>query len=1123
VGTAHRHGTLPISAQGSVGAALPNVLLSDAVRHNIVSISQLCGRGFRVLFDDTSVKILAQRSDRVLASGPLENGVYKVPVSDIKTLLPAEECNALVPTVSQIGSVSPDVDDLDLFHYRTGDTAKSILKQAVRQNLIQGVTLSKRHFTAKGSRNSHMCDICSRMKMTRISFPASRDKWMGTRVGEYVCADILPFTNLPSREGHENVLQIVDRASKWIWLFPLKRRTEKEVLAAITVFIQNDLAKLGLTCGHFHSDGGAELISSLVTTYLNGHGCSTTHSPRDTPEMNSISERRTRTLKEKMVCLLMRSGLPLPFWWCALKCAAWLLNRLPTRTAHGFITPYEYLYDRLPNLKWIRTWGCKAYAMRERGSLRKDLQAKAESGFLVGYGDINLGYEIFLPESNKIVTTVHVIFNEVIPSHTDDYWSEMTKLQVKVDPVARELTDYTYLVGVNHLDDEDGLVYVTTRVINQRGYIVGFRKLVTPDGQKTREEKVPIHIADIVRMSFSHKNLTVSPSAQAPDARSGGGLPDRRVGTPEVTPTRKSWNSQGRLATETPPRVAAQRNMAKRPLALDLSQQFATSKRSRRSVNCVANCTNMPTFADVCTLLFDTETPTSYKKALQSHESARWQEAMQLEISALEARGCWKVIDKPKRFVPLLRSHFVYKIKTKNGRIDRYKARLVVDGSGQKHGIDYKETFAPVVKYATFRTLIAISQVYGLKIHQMDVSNAFLYAKVDEDVYVIPHPELKISSGKVLKLLRSLYGLKQAPRNWNRHLLDFILSLGFVVSEVDVCLFYKIIDGTMVLIAVFVDDILIAAATIENLNVVKNSLNAKFKMVDMGQVHEFLGIRIVQKQSHITIDQQIYCETLLERYSNYVPSRNYNTTPMCQNLKLSKHDLCSDSQSVKVDKFPYSSIIGALMYLAVITRIDIAYVVGHLARFSSKPTYQACLAVSRVLSYLKLTAARGLCYSGRHLNLHGYSDSDWASCVDTRKSVSGWVVMMAGAPVAWQSKLQPIVTTSSMEAEYLAMYALISEMLWIRSLLHSIQLTRHNPVKLYIDNAAAECLAKNPVYHQRSKHIDVKYHWLRQHVSSDAFELLHVASDDNRADILTKMLTSILFHKHNDAMGHKLS
>jgi hypothetical protein len=1127
VGTANLHGSLPITAQGSVGG-VPDVLLSDSVRHNILSISQLCKLGFRVMFDDECVQIYTKSSDRVLATGWLEDGVYNVPVNDIKALLPVEHSKNIPSSVSQIASVSPAVDELDLLHYRTGDTAKSILKQAVRQNLIQGVHLHKRHFTNKSPK--HMCDICARMKMTRISFPASRDKWMGKRVGEYVCADILPFNGMASREGFENVLLIVDRASRWIWLYPLQRRNEKEVLASLKIFLQNDLSKLGQTCGHFHSDGGGELISTLVTNYLNGQGCGTSHSPRDTPEMNSISERRTRTLKEKMVCMLMRSGLPLPFWWCALKCAAWLLNRLPTRTAQGYITPHEYVYDRLPNLKWIRTWGCKAYAMRERGALRKDLQGKADSGFLVGYGDVGLGYEIFLPETNKIVTTVHVIFNEVIPSHTDEYWSEMTKLQVKVDPVAREVNDYVYLVGVHHLDDEDGLVYVTTRVVNQRGYIVGFRKLVTPDGQKTREEKVPIHIADIVRMSFSHKNNTTSPSAQAPDKRSAGGLPDRRVGTPEVTPTRKSWNSQGRLATETPPRVAAQRNMAKRPLALDLSQQFIQEdkrQRRQRNVNNLDECTHMfsmpSSFASVCSLLFDADTPTSYKKALESPESARWREAMQLEIDALKSRRCWRVIKKPSHYVPLLRTHFVYKIKTKDGRVDRYKARLVVDGSGQKHGIDYKETFAPVVKYTTFRMLMAICHIYGLTIHQMDVSNAFLYAKVDEDVYVLPHPELNIPPGYVLKLLQALYGLKQAPRNWNHHLIKFLISLGFEASPVDTCLLHKMVDnGEIVLVAVFVDDLLIAASSDAARDKVKNLLSAKFKMVDMGRVHEFLGIRITQSSSHTTIDQQIYCETVLERYAPYVSSRNYNTTPMCQNLKLSKQDMCSDLNAKKVAKFPYSSIIGALMYLAVLTRIDIAYVVGHLARFSSKPTYQACLAVSRVLQYLKLTSARGLRYSGSVLNLHGFSDSDWASCLDTRKSVTGWVVFMAGAPVAWQSKLQPIVTTSSMEAEYLAMYALICELLWMLSLLHSIKLTRAHPVKLYIDNAAAECLAKNPVYHQRSKHIDVKYHWLRQHVNSDVFELLHVASDDNRADIFTKMLTSALFHKHNDAMGHKL-
>jgi hypothetical protein len=211
------------------------------------------------------------------------------------------------------------------------------------------------------------------------------------------------------------------------------------------------------------------------------------------------------------------------------------------------------------------------------------------------------------------------------------------------------------------------------------------------------------------------------------------------------------------------------------------------------------------------------------------------------------------------------------------------------------------------------------------------------------------------------------------------------------------------------------------------------------------------------------------------------------------------------------------------MYLAVITRFDIAYVVAHLARFSSKPTYQACLAVSRVLSYLSKTAGRGIRYTGLALLLQAYCDSDWATCVDTRKSVTGWVVFMAGAPVAWQSKLQAIVTSSSMEAEYLALYAVVCEIIWILQLLSSIHLTRHNATPIYIDNTAAEALAKNPVYHQRSKHIDVKYHWLRQHINSTYIDLLHVMSEKNYADMFTKMQVPVLFHQHSDAMGHDLS
>ena len=277
--------------------------------------------------------------------------------------------------------------------------------------------------------------------------------------------------------------------------------------------------------------------------------------------------------------------------------------------------------------------------------------------------------------------------------------------------------------------------------------------------------------------------------------------------------------------------------------------------------------------------------------------------------------------------------------------------------------------------------------------------------------------------------------------------------------------------------AVFVDDILIACANLDVLSQVKRLFCKSFEMTDLGPVKEFLGVRITQDQDSITMDQSTYIDKMLEKFSGYIiPARNYSGVPMKRGHIRRGEAPSTETQRKFVQQFPYSEIVGSVLYLSVITRADIAYSVGVLTRHMKKPTYDACIAACRLLLYLKKTRNRGLRYHGRALNLHAFTDSDWAGDLDTRRSTSGYVVVMAGAPIVWMSKLQPIVAVSSMEAEYIAAFFVIQEVTWIRAVLLSLGLARSDPTPVSIDNKSARDLALSPVHHQRSKHIDVKYH-----------------------------------------------
>jgi hypothetical protein len=411
-----------------------------------------------------------------------------------------------------------------------------------------------------------------------------------------------------------------------------------------------------------------------------------------------------------------------------------------------------------------------------------------------------------------------------------------------------------------------------------------------------------------------------------------------------------------------------------------------------------------------------------------------------------------------------------------------------------------------------------------MHVHQIDVENAFVHADLDETVYMHPHPEMNIPAGYCLRLRKSLYGLKQAPRNWNVMLNATLLDLHFTRSKLDHCIYMGVVNGHEMLVAVFVDDILIACDNTTAIATVIVAISKKFPIKDMGRAEEFLGIRLQQTSGRITLDQAHYVTELVEKkYPQYVGSRNSATLPFVNEYIPRGEAPASAKQQAYVDAFPYGEIVGCLLYLSVVTRIDIAYAVGVLTRHVKHPTYAACKAAARTLSYLARTRTKGLCYRGHSLNFLAYTDSDWASDQDTRRSTSGYVIFMAGAPVCWMSKLQPIVAVSSMEAEYIACFYCVQEITWIRMLLEDLRLTRTLPTRVYIDNRSARLLMLNPVHHARSKHIDIKYHWQRDKVQDGTFKPLYVHTTKQHSDILTKHTSGTIFHTHCDVMMVEIS
>lgn len=454
----------------------------------------------------------------------------------------------------------------------------------------------------------------------------------------------------------------------------------------------------------------------------------------------------------------------------------------------------------------------------------------------------------------------------------------------------------------------------------------------------------------------------------------------------------------------------------------------------------------------------------------------------------------------------------MFKVKTGvDGSVERFKARLVAQGCSQKFGVDYDETFCPVVRFESLRMMVALAVQNQLQLHQMDVTTAFLNGELKEEVYM-KQPEQFVEKGKeqlVCKLKRSIYGLKQSPRCWNS-VLDGHKRIGFVQANSDPCI-YTASEGEMFIVGVYVDDILLACGREERIKYVKKSLAERFEVKDLGRLHYFLGMKVIQEGRIVWIGQPNYTKKVAERFG--LQDAKPVSTPIEPGAKLVK---AKDKQNL-VDQWMYQSAVGSLLYLSVATRPDITYAVCKVARFSAEPDKSHWAAVKRIIRYLVGTAEFGLLYrKGVQEECVGYSDADWGGDLDDRRSTSGYLFRMCAAAVSWRSKKQTCVALLTAEAEYMALASATQEAVWIGQLNRELSGVRDNEVSetvVFEDNQSAIFMAKNPQFHGRTKHIAIKYHFVREQVSNGTVNLKYCQTKEMIADILTKGLSRDQFER----------
>ena len=499
------------------------------------------------------------------------------------------------------------------------------------------------------------------------------------------------------------------------------------------------------------------------------------------------------------------------------------------------------------------------------------------------------------------------------------------------------------------------------------------------------------------------------------------------------------------------------------------------------------------------------------------------------EMRALEKNGTWAVVERP-RGKKLVSCKWVFTPKyVADGTLDKLKARLVARGFTQTYGLDYQETFAPVAKLNTIRVLLSVAANLDWPLHQLDIKNAFLNGKLKKEVYMTLPPGFeKGKSNKVCKLKKSLYGLKQSPRAWFDRFSKVLKSEGYKQGLSDHTMFVKTEGGRRCILIVYVDDIIITGDHVDEMSRIKFALGKEFEVKDLGDLKYFLGMEVARSKRGIYVSQRKYILDLLEETgmlgcnpepTPIIPPKKRKKKPSKEgesedDSETEEDDIETEEEAKEqeaVDKERYQRLVGKLIYLSH-TRPDIAFAVSVASQYMSDPRKVHMDAAYRILRYLKGTPGRGLFFRKQELRtIEVYTDASWGGAHPDRRSTSGYCSYVWGNLVTWKSQKQRVVSKSSAEAELRALAQGIMEELWLKRVLCEIHVKVELPLKLYCDNKAAISMALNPVQHERSKHVEIDRHFIREKVEEGTICLTFLPTHLQAADVLTKALLKPAF------------
>ena len=1100
---------------GPVQIRLSDVMYIPSIQFNLFSLSRVLKHGFDTKFSEHGCFIT--RDNKVYAQTIDRHGLFFLDVATrIET--PAAKTTTAASSEFSLLTSSP----ADLWHARLGHISVKYTTKTMKYTNGIDIENGKHDF----------CPSCLAGKQSKLPFP-QRSLTVTTEPFELVHSDIcgpMPHPALCSRAKY--FITFTDDYSRFGFVFFLLHKSDAFICFKKFMAHCNTQFNKQIRC--LRSGNGGEYMSSDFSSYLDEQGIRHERTVPHTPQQNGVSERMNRTLVECARAMLHFANAPLRFWSEAVLHAMYLRNRsYSASTPNG--TPYERLYKARPDLSTIRIFGCEAFTHVEQTE-RSKFASKSLRTMYIGHEPDVKGYRLYCANPEKIIVSRNVIFNETNCFFIDKPINNVSELnEAPTDATPPVPDDTAPAPPVPESPEQAPSLRRSTRARRTPDrYTDSVRDNGNINTAPTSPQSVEAPRVDNTQQSSLPESLPQSPpSSPRQDVRQPTEDPPTVPPAPTPSPTTSTNHPQHEyipvydepttsvlspdddsqddsiLHYKFPPEIP-------QPSPSPDTNQSTVTRRRHRSFDVYDDINDTITakrqrilmaFALNCAGL-----PTSIRQAYVSDERDGWIQATEAEYKSLMEHNTWTLCELPPDRKPIGCRWLFTKKYGADGSLSRYKARLVAQEFTQIAGIDYTDVFAPVIRSTSIRLLLALTVIQQMEIHHMDVETAFLNGNLTETLYMKQPPGF-IEPGKehlVCRLNRSIYGLKQSSREWNIALDSYFRDHSFIPLLCDPCIYVLHTSQGSALVGVYVDDFIILCKSHELLSGIKSDLSSHFKMKDLGQLKLCLGMEILRSDaSTILLHQHKYVKDILERHghSNCHPT----STPQDSN---NTHRSSSSPATL-----PYRTVVDELLCLTSTTRPDIAFTVTMLSRQLSKPSEEHYDIAKRVLRYLKGTQDDGILYqatSTDQLTFELYVDADYANDKGTRRSTSGYLLYLNRCLISWKSKLQNIVALSTSEAEYISMSYGLQEALWIKTLLLELKLNFKLPIIVYEDNQSTIKMAENPTLHQRSKHIDIRHHFIRDLVKSKTIDIKYCETDLMLADILTKALPKPKFETHKN-------